>query len=189
MAPAPLTPEQQEELMRVETRLEISYDEFRGITFVSHQYESGRYTSVTRVESGNVSIYPYIGYDDSSKWMFLKATYQGRDWLFMDQVYVVSDDWRYNTPRYPSHLDLVQRDSGGGQVREIIHFRARDPGVEEMIRAVSSVASVTSPGFGKDIRIRFQGSRGTIDFDLGPLERSAWEDILFYFDHLEQTTR
>ena len=112
-------------------RIDFDVDEFRD--YIS--------TSVEQKFKPGARFLPYIGHDDSLKWMFARAYYRGNGWIFMEQVYVIIDGKRYQTPKYPSGSDLVDHDVFTGGVSETIHFRWQD--VEELGRAIAN-ASVNS---------------------------------------------
>jgi hypothetical protein len=155
-----------------ELREELIFDvdEFRGITFIKHQREN------KSVSKPGARFLPYIGHDDSLKWMFARAYYRGNGWIFMEQVYVIIDGKRYQTPKYPSGSDLVDHDVFTGGVSETIHFRWQD--VEELGRAIAN-ASVNS-----EIKVRFFGDK-YFDFVLTPEDIQAWKEIVYYFDNIQ----
>lgn len=173
------------DIVDLAAKLNFNKDDFRGVTFVTHplenafrsrQVESGRQLCGFRCE---VTLYPYIGYDDSSKWMFLRLHYRGSRWLLAEQVYVLVNEDRFVTPVYSPLSQFVDRGVTTTGVHETIHFRESDAGVGELIRAVAAA------GDGDSVRVRFSGSRGNIDFALTPEERTAWKEVLDFYEQLD----
>ncbi|NMB11870.1 MAG: hypothetical protein GX977_06250 [Firmicutes bacterium] len=156
----------------LEDKLIFEHDEFRGITFINHPREqAGR--SVREIR-----FLPYIGRNDSSKWMFLRAYYKGKSWIFMEQVYVLVDGERYVTPVYHSYSDLVQHHTFSGGVIEIIDFKWSDSEIAKLGKAiVNSHPDAT-------VKVRFAG-RENRDFELTAEDVMAWKEVIYYFDNLE----
>lgn len=149
----------------------FDWDMFRGVGFIRYRYQP----------TGQTHFLPYIGYDeDGNKWMFARAFLARSNWLFMDRVYVVVGETRYQTARYESWSDLVkQHVTTRGTVQEEIHFRWSDHEVETLGRAIAEAP------LNQDIWVRFSGSNGVVDFRLSSAHKLVWEDMVFLFDHFD----
>lgn len=161
----------------IKSQLRKDYDEFRQITFLEHKQDPN---TLSREKP---YFFPYIGYDQSGKWMFARARIFTEEWIFMEQVMVVIGNRTYSTPVYPSYSDLVTHDVWTGGVFERIDFRWSDSEVEELGRAIADAP------LGTTIKVRFAGSRRNFDFTLSRSQHQAWKDMIFYYDHLEVGTK
>lgn len=169
-------------MQKLRDTLVFRHDEFQGVTFVTHPKETQAHRRVESFCSArrcSVSLMPYIGYGNSSKWMFVRVFYMHTKWLFMDQIYVVVDGQRFQSAKYRSYSDRVTRRTTGTNVWETIDFDRADKGIDDIVHAIAVAPTNAS------VRVRFAGDAGNLDFELGEEDLIAFKDMLFFYDNFD----
>ncbi|MCB2186847.1 MAG: hypothetical protein KQJ78_10545 [Deltaproteobacteria bacterium] len=151
--------ERQERQARALKSVEKKVDEVEGITWYFPKY-SPRY----HLDRG-ACLYVYLGQKHRATWKRLKIRYDGKSWVFFDEVLVKVDDYLFRVP-FDKFKDK-KSDMGGGGVSETIDV-AVNPGSESMLEEIVNA---------KRVIVRFSG-KYEADFTLTQKQKSAVGDML-----------
>lgn len=158
----------------IEHVLEKSWDEFRGVGFLQHPDRRAQ----ANIYRPRAYFYPYIGYDQNSYWVWVRAVYEADSWLFINQVMVLVGDKVYKTERVSIFDDNVVREVESGGIMERVDFSMRLSGTKDLAYAIANAQE------GEEIKVRFVGDTYHYDFYLSTPVRRAWQDIIWYYDRV-----
>jgi hypothetical protein len=114
----------------------------------------------------------YIGYkEDSGPWLRAKIHYEADDWLFVDQILLVADNYRLETKEAE-----FQRDHSSGTIWEWIDVPATNGKYYEALSAIANADEAT---------IRFNGRQYYNDFDIPEKQQQLTKDILKSFHDMK----
>lgn len=165
-----------ERLGGIARKLERSYDDFTRVTFLEPQRKFQEPASWSNGTKG--FFYPYIGFNNDEKWVFLRAQLFLKTWAFMERVVVIVDGTVYQSPKYTAINNHVTRRVRNSSVFEQIDMSWRHAGVESIMRTIADAP------LGTTIKVRFSGEMN-YDFVMSERQHQVWKDMIFYFDHLD----
>lgn len=114
----------------------------------------------------------YIGFkEERGPWLRAKFHYEAEDWLFVDQILLVADDYRLE-----SGNAKFQRDHSSGTIWEWIDVSATDGQYYEALSAIANADEAT---------IRFSGRQYYSDFDIPEKQQRLIKDILILFQDMK----
>lgn len=114
----------------------------------------------------------YIGFrEDRGPWLRAKFHYEAEDWLFVDQILLVADDYRLESENVG-----FQRDHSSGTIWEWMDVSATDGKYYEALSAIANADEAT---------IRFNGRQYYSDFDIPEKQQQLTKDILILFQDMK----
>lgn len=156
--------EQKAERLKSLNKLKKNYDDISGVTWYKQPY----FTHYTN--SNLTSI--YLGDDGSSRWLRLKMSYTGEDWIFFERAYL---SYEGNTEEILfSRYDNKKTENSGGKVWEWIDVGVTKE-VEMFLREFAN---------SKDAKMRLSG-KYTRTRNLSLNERRGILDVLNAYDALQ----
>lgn len=146
-------------------KLRKRYDDVSGVTW----YEQPYFTHYTNTNLTSI----YLGVSGSSKWLRLRMSYQGDDWIFFKNAYLSYDG---NTKEILfNEYDDKESDNGTGGVWEWIDLTVTSD-VEEFLREFAKSSNAKMRLSGKYTKTR----------NLSKNERQGIIDVLNGYDLLKQ---
>ena len=146
-------------------KLKKNFDDVSGITWYKQPY----FTHYNNRFLTSI----YMGEESSSKWLRLKMSYSGNDWIFFDNA-ILSYDGNSKTISFDKYKDK-ETDNSGGNVWEWIDVSV-DKGLENFLREFAK---------SKNAKMRFSG-KYTKTRTLTYNERRGIIDVLNGYDALNE---
>ena len=156
---------EKKEKLKSLNKLKKNFDDVSGITWYKQPY----FTHYNNRFLTSI----YMGEESSSKWLRLKMSYSGNDWIFFDNA-ILSYDGNSKTISFDKYKDK-ETDNSGGNVWEWIDVSV-DKGLENFLREFAK---------SKNAKMRFSG-KYTKTRTLTYNERRGIIDVLNGYDALNE---
>lgn len=155
-----------------------SYDEFDQITW--YQPKCIPDDKDVRILYSTPQLYCYIGFKKSSgndvnmKWLRLKTMYTDKSWLFIDTLYLLYDG-TVKKITLNKYKDIKTEVGYLGFIHETIDIIVDD----DLMYFLEQLSQ------GKDVKIRYSGSEGYVDYKIYTIDKKALKIIIDKYKELD----
>ena len=163
--------EKEKVINKYSSKFNIDKDKVEGITWYMHK-------SKPKYIDTRSYIVPYIGMrDNGTPWICIRYNYTGDDWVFWDNLTIVTDNNKYT--KSFSYYEIT-RDNGGGDVweynDEVLSVGASmDSSNIKMLKDIAT---------SKETIIRFRGDDHVYDLYVTKEDKTIIKDVLAFYEAL-----